>query len=134
MAQQSKPASEHDKVFALDWRGLAEKRVLGDVLRLFGFRFAWLRDGDPKAYAELTRARRAADPNIRGAAELLLLDMGLGQQPNDHTEASKSSLRGVQYLDPGAGPITSPGTSTHAIRLKESKAGLETVVHIGRRS
>lgn len=81
MAKEFK-SGEHDKVFALDWRGLAEKRILGDVLRLFGFRYAWLKTGDQKAYSELVRARRAADPNIRGAAELILSDMGLGQQPN----------------------------------------------------
>lgn len=134
MAQESKSASNHDKVLALDWRNLAEKRVLGDVLRLFALRYAWLKNGDPKAYLELARARRAADANIRGAAELLLSDMGLGQQPNDLAGASHGGQRAVQYLDPGGTPITSPGTNTQAVRLKESEVRLESVVHIGWRS
>lgn len=88
---ESKSASDHDRVFALDWRGLAEKRILGDVLRLFSFRYAWLKSGDPKAQSELARASRAAEPNIRAAAELILSDLGLGQQPEDLTGTSNDS-------------------------------------------
>lgn len=64
-----------DKVFALDWLGFARDGVLGDVLRLFSFRYAWIKNRDPKAYSELVRSRRAADPDIRRVAELLLADL-----------------------------------------------------------
>ena len=76
-AEQSRRASIRDRVFALDWRSLAEQRVLGDVLRLFSYRRAWLNDQDPSAYSELVRASRAANPNIRKVAELLLSEMAL---------------------------------------------------------
>ena len=78
MSEESKSGGgKTDELFALDWLGFAEKRILGDVLRLFSLRRAWLKDGDRKAYLELARACKAADPNIRAAAELLLSEMGL---------------------------------------------------------
>lgn len=81
MAEESRSARDSDRLFALDWPGFAQKRVLGDVLRLFSLRHLWLKDGNEKAYSELTRARRAADPNIRGVARLLLSEMALDRQP-----------------------------------------------------
>ena len=67
-----------DKVFALDWLALAENGVLGDVLRLFSLRSAWLKDGDQKAYSELERAVKAENPNIREAARLILSEAAVG--------------------------------------------------------
>jgi hypothetical protein len=80
MTEKSKSAWGREKVFALDWLGLAKNRVLGDVLRLFRLRYAWLKDGDRKAYSELARACRAADPDIRRAAEILLKETALDKQ------------------------------------------------------
>lgn len=89
-----KSARDSDKIFALDWRGLAQKGVLGDVLRLFSLRYAWLKDGDQRAYEEIARARRAADPNIREAAELLFSAMTRDKQPSASlTEAPKGEPR-----------------------------------------
>ena len=90
-------------LFALDWRGLAEKGVLGDVLRLFSLRYAWLKEGDQKAYAELARARRAADPNIRGAAELLFSEMALDKQPKaplDGNSEKRAANQAAQWPSP----------------------------------
>lgn len=83
MAEEPKSAWGRDKVYALDWLDLAKKGVLGDVLRLFSLRHAWIKNGDRKAHSELVRAGRAADPNIRGAAELLLSEMAFQEQPGD---------------------------------------------------
>jgi hypothetical protein len=91
MAEQSKSGWGRDKVFALDWLDLARKGVLGDVLRLFSFRYAWLKDGDQKAYSELARACKAANPDIRGVAELLLSEMDLDQQKGSPETGSPKS-------------------------------------------
>lgn len=66
---------ERDKIFALDWLGLAKKRVFGDVLRLFSFRYAWVKERNQKAYLELQRSCKAADPDIRRVAKLLLSEL-----------------------------------------------------------
>lgn len=88
MAEDSKLKCGRDRVFALDWRGLAEKGVLGDVLRLFSYRREWLSNGDPRAYSELARAGRAADPNIRKVAELLLSETALDRPEMDSGSAA----------------------------------------------
>lgn len=78
-----------DRVFALDWLGLARKGVFSDVLRLFSFRYAYLKNRDPKAYAELVRARKAADPDIRSVAELLFSEMVFDEEKvHDQTAGS----------------------------------------------
>ncbi len=104
MAEGStKTAWARDKVFALDWRGLAEKGVLGDVLRLFGFRYAWLKDGDQKAHLELERAAKAADPNIREAARLILSEAAAGNQPKDSlVESPKGGPVVIEDIGPGS--------------------------------
>ena len=88
MAQKSNSAWAGEKVFALDWLGFAQRGVLGDVLRLFRLRYAWLKDDDQKAYAELVRACRAADPDIRRAAEILLWETALEKQQAARTVKS----------------------------------------------
>jgi hypothetical protein len=58
----------------------AKKGALGDVLRLFSLRYAWLKCGDQQAYRELVRARRAADADIRQTAEIILSEMTTEKQ------------------------------------------------------
>lgn len=41
---------------------------------------AWLKGGDQQAYRELVRARRAADPDIRETAEIILSEMTTEKQ------------------------------------------------------
>lgn len=129
MAKESRSTTgEGDKIIALDWLGFAEKRVLGDVLRLFSLRQAWLRDGDEKAYLELARARKAADPNIRGAAELLLSEMARDEQPyRSSTGASNGRLGAMQHVSPTPPSIAPP---RKVIPFKESRVSLEPVVEI----
>lgn len=86
MAEESKSAWGREKEFALDWLGFAQRGVLGDVLRLFSFRYAWLKSGDQKAYQELARARRAADPDIRATAEILFSELAPEKQEDRPSE------------------------------------------------
>lgn len=80
MVQKPKSGWGRETVFALDWLGLAKKGALGDVLRLFSLRYAWMKGGDQQAYRELVRARRAADPDIRRTAEIILSEMTTEKQ------------------------------------------------------
>jgi hypothetical protein len=82
MTEKPKPGWGREAVFALDWLGLAKKGALGDVLRLFSLRYAWLQRGDQQAYRELVRARRAADPDIRQTAEIILAEVTTEKQEN----------------------------------------------------
>lgn len=94
ISEKPRPAGR-DKVFALDWRGLAREGILGDVLRLFAFRSAWLREGDRKAYRELVHACRAANEHIRAAAELILSE-------TPHEEKTRDSSAVISNVDRNA--------------------------------
>lgn len=125
MAEKRKTPWGRDKIFALDWLGLAEKRVLGDVLRLFALRCAWLKDGNSEAYLELVRAHRAADPDIRGAAELLLSEMAHAKQPiRSPADGSQGVVRTAQCVNRCPRPIAPPAQA-QSIRLRESRASLQ---------
>jgi hypothetical protein len=101
MAEESKTAWGREKLFALDWRGFAAQGILADVLRLFSLRRAWLERGDQKAYAELVRSRRAADPNIRAVARLILAEMAGSDKPNDSSApTSNVDLDGARKREP----------------------------------
>lgn len=107
MAKESRSTTgEGDKIIALDWLGFAERRVLGDVLRLFSLRIAWLKEGDQKAHMELARACRAANPHIREVAELLLSEMAFQKQPYRSTGASQDRSLNVQSTGPKPRPVT----------------------------
>lgn len=101
MAEESKTAWGREKLFALDWLGFARQGVLGDVLRLFSLRRAWLERGDQRAYAELVRARRAADPSIRAVARLILAEMARSDKPNGSSApTSKVDSDGARKREP----------------------------------
>lgn len=101
-----------DRLFALDWLGFAQTRVLGDVLRLFSLRVAWLTEGNQKAYMEIVRACRAADPHIREAAEILLTEISLHKQPNRSTGASQDHLSAMRHTSPNSQPVSLYGSSS----------------------